>query len=363
MAPVHRNPLRRSRGARAPAGALLLLLWSFVAAGCGSARFFLEPDELREFQLAGPVTPELDRAALMRSIPPPGPYRVDSGDLLEIHGPPALLTPSAATAGAGGTVHLTRVDKDGKVQVPLAGAIDVRGRTLLEIEAAIADAVHPQFLVDRPAVVARVAEHRRVPVTVIGAVEDPGVHELRSDQLTLFGALSEAGGILKSTNLVVGARLIRVRPRDERVGTDIVLPVRGLNVPFSDVRLLGGETIEVERYEPDTFTVIGLVTKPGAYEYPPEVTYNLMQALAVAGGVDIIADPPYATVFRKADDGRILPATFEISGNALMESSGLAIKPGDVIVVDHTTATWSRSLLARILSIQFGFFVDERGNN
>jgi hypothetical protein len=33
---------------------------------------------------------------------------------------------------------------------------------------------------------------------------------------------------------------------------------------------------------------------------------------------------------------------------------------GDVIVVEHTAASWTRSLFAQILRIQFGFFVDNR---
>jgi protein involved in polysaccharide export with SLBB domain len=337
---------------------LVLLAW-LAAGGCGAARFFLSPEQLQEFTLAGPVTPELDREAMMRAVPPPGPYRLGSGDLVELRGPRALFARASDQATvAQGDVHLARVDAEGNLQVPLAGAVPAKGRTLLELEAAIATAVHPQYLATRPAIVVRVLEYNRIPVTVLGAVETPGIHELRSDQLTLFGALSAAGGILKATNLVVGARLIRVRRNGDGQGRDVALPVKGLNVPFADVKLNGGETIEVERYEPDTFTVVGLVTKPGAYEYPPEVTYNLMQALALAGGVDRVADPPYATVFRKDASGKILPGTFEIYGDGLVESSGLAIKPGDVIVVEHTPVTWTRSLLAQILTIQFNLFYD-----
>lgn len=340
----------------------LSLVGSFTLA-CGAAHYFLDPAMLAEFKAAGPVVPELDRDALMRAIPVPGPYRLGVGDIVEIRGPAAMFTGAQGpAAGAQAAVHQARVDAEGRIQVPLAGTVPARGKTLLELEAAIADAVHPRFLVARPSVVARVVEYRTVPVTIMGAVEQPGIHELRSDQLTLYGALDAAGGILKSTNLVVGARLIRVRRTGSDETQDLVLPVKGLNVPFSDVRLAGGETIEVERYEPDTFTVVGLVVRPGAYEYPPEVTYNLMQALAVAGGVDRIADPPYATVFRKDHDGRILPATFEIYGSGLVEASGLEIKPGDVIAIEHSPASWTRTLLAEVLQLQIGFFFGEGDN-
>jgi protein involved in polysaccharide export with SLBB domain len=331
-----------------------------VVAGCGAARYFPTGDDMKAFLEAGPVTPELDREALVRAIPPVGPYRLGTGDLLEIRGPRALFAHGTDNVSPPVESEAARVDGDGNIQVPLAGTVAARGRTVLEVEAAVAAAVFPRFLVAKPAIVVRVADYARERVTVVGAVETPGIHELRSDQMTLYGALTASGGILKSNNLVVGARRIRVRRANGDQAQDAVLPVKGLNVPFTDVKLGAGDVVEVERYEPDTFTVVGLVTKPGAYEYPPEVTYNLMQAIAVAGGVDRIADPPYATVFRKGAQGQILPATFTIYGSDLVEASALAIKPGDVIAIEHTAVTWTRSLLAQVLNIQFGYVAGHR---
>lgn len=342
-----------------PVLALLLLLG---AASCGAVRYFLDDEQLRAFEAAGPVVPELDREAMLASVPAPGEYRLDSGDVVEVRGPRALLGQNGTETGPGTELHQSRVDADGYVQIPLIGNVEARGRTLLQLEAAIQAGAHPKYLVQKPAIVARVIDYDRHAVNVLGAVETPGIHELRRDQMSLYGALASAGGILKSSNLVVGARAIRVRRADGGEGKDVVLPVKGLNVPFSDLALRRGDTIEVERYEPDTFTVIGLVMKPGSYAYPPEVTYNLMQALATAGGVDVVSDPPYATVFRRDRDGRILPATFEISGGGLVQASGLRIKPGDVVVVEHTAASWSRSVLAQILRIQFGLFIDPTGD-
>jgi len=126
-------------------------------------RYFPDNEQLRAFMAAGPVTPELDREAMMRAIPPVGPYRVGTGDVLEIRGPHALFQRAAEPAGSpANDLLLARVDADGNIQVPLAGALQVRGRTLLELEAALAAAVHPQFLVAKPAIVARVTEYRRL---------------------------------------------------------------------------------------------------------------------------------------------------------------------------------------------------------
>ncbi|MCP3917041.1 MAG: hypothetical protein GY711_15955 [bacterium] len=329
---------------------------------CSSRTYLVDDDDdaLARFMAAGPVIPEIDQEALLDSLPSPGPYRVVPGDVLEIRAPGTFFeTAAGQETGAPGT-HVTRVDTEGAIRVPLAGELAASGRTLPEIESAIAEAVHPRYLKQRPSILVRVEEHHTVAVSVFGAVETPGIHYLRSDQMSLFGALGEAGGILHSGSLVVGARMIRIqRPGDAAASKPIVLPVKGLKVPYSDVLLHGGERIEVERYEPDTFTVIGLVQRPGAFAYPPEVTYNLMQALAIAGGIDRIANPPYATIFRRAEDGTILPATFEIQGDGLIRASSLPIKPGDVIAVQHTPASWTRAFLSEILNLQIGFVLRE----
>jgi len=339
----------------------LVLLLALAGASCGAARYHLDDAELARFEAAGPVLPEIDQKAILDSLPTPGPYRVVRGDLLEIRAPRVFFeeTYQQATTASGPVKHSVRVDNEGKIQLPLVDEQEVVGLALAEIETLIVEAAHPKFLTRRPAIVVQVEDYHRAAVSVMGAVETPGLHYLRSDQLSLFGALSEAGGILKSTNLVVGARRIRItRPGGEEALSPVVLPVKGLNIPVSDVRLAGGERIEVERYEPDTFTVVGLVEGPGAYEYPPEVIYNLMQAIATAGGVDRIADPPYATIFRKDASGQILAATFEIKGNGLVSASTLEIKPGDVIAIEHTAVSWTRSFAASVLRINFGWFAD-----
>ena len=131
------------------------------------------------------------------------------------------------------------------------------------------------------------------------------------------------------------------------------MPLKGLNIPFKDVALVGGETIEVERWDPSIFTVIGLVTTSGAFTYPRDAKYNLMQALAMAGGADPVSGPPYATIYRKEASGQILPVSFEIRGEEFRQAEVL-IKPGDIISVQHTAGTWTRETMSQIVQVQLG---------
>jgi protein involved in polysaccharide export with SLBB domain len=114
---------------------------------------------------------------------------------------------------------------------------------------------------------------------------------------------------------------------------------------------------QVKEYQSEherVFTVMGLVNKPDAYPYPPDVQYNLMQALAFAGGLDMVADPQYVKVFRQDADGEVLQTTFGIGGEALKKAYAIAIKPGDVIYVDHTASTRINKFLADVFHITVG---------
>ena len=114
---------------------------------------------------------------------------------------------------------------------------------------------------------------------------------------------------------------------------------------------------QVEEYQAEherVFTVMGLVNKPDAYPYPPDVQYNLMEALAFAGGLDMVADPQYVQVFRQDADGQVLQATFGIGEKVLKDAYGVAVKPGDVIYVNHTISTRFNKFLSDVFHITIG---------
>ena len=134
----------------------------------------------------------------------------------------------------------------------------------------------------------------------------------------------------------------------------LYLPVKGLNIPFSDIALRNGAQIEVEAYDPEVFFVIGLVAKPVVVPYPKNTTYNLTQALAFSGGIDPIADPHYVRVYREDENGRVVDATFEMHKGRFLSNSDMLIKPGDVISVESTARTRRNQVLAEMLQLRFG---------
>ena len=171
--------------------------------------------------------------------------------------------------------------------------------------------------------------------------------------------------------------LQKVEPYSCRVsdaGT-ITLPIVG-KVPAAGKTLAEVESSVVDAYFPKyvvnapavvckvtehlnqrVFTVLGLVKKPDAFPYPPNVQYNLMEALAFAGGVNQVADPRYVSVYRQAANGDIVFATFRIDRKFLADAYNIVIKPGDVVCVNRTARTHLNTFLSDVFSLHVGAYV------
>jgi len=142
--------------------------------------------------------------------------------------------------------------------------------------------------------------------------------------------------------------------------TTLALPVRGLNIPFADVPLEEGDAVVVERLQTQYLSVVGLVRNPGNFPYPHEAEYNLVQALAFAGGLDMVAAPRYVSVYRLKTDGTIASTTVQLvnpdNEEELTERLSLRLKPGDVVSVEHTPRTRRNVFLANVFRISLGLY-------
>lgn len=114
------------------------------------------------------------------------------------------------------------------------------------------------------------------------------------------------------------------------------------------------EVTKYQRENERVFAVVGLVNKSGVFPYPPDVQYNLMEALAFAGGLDMVADPRYVKVYRQDAGSRTVFATFGVGSKALADAYGVPIKPGDLVYVDHTARTRFNRFLADVIHVTIG---------
>ncbi len=192
----------------------------------------------------------------------------------------------------------------------------------------------------------------------IRTLSDEALEKLRD-------ALSE---VLKHEKSLREEGIAKLQEGENRDELGIVLPVKGLNIPFADVALDEGDTVIVEPLRVPVFSVIGLVNRPGNFPYPAQERYSLMQALAFAGGLDRDAEPRYATIYRLKADGTIASASFQVVGGTGFQPVGhgqdgratalsIPIKPNDIVAVEHTQRTRTTVFLQRMFSIHVGAYV------
>jgi hypothetical protein len=139
----------------------------------------------------------------------------------------------------------------------------------------------------------------------------------------------------------------------------LVLPVKDLNIPFSDVQLYDGDIVQVAKLNPAVFTVLGVVNNPGAFPYPPDVEYSLASALAFAGGPNLSLGPRYVTIYRQDADGEVVSACFGIDKKSMARATSIKIKPGDVLSVDETLVTRTRMVMKEMLDIRFAYDISD----
>jgi polysaccharide biosynthesis/export protein len=327
------------------APACWLVLAAVALGGC--AKPSLQGGSLADFQEARGPKVAVDTDGVKAATLPRGPYRVVADDVLEIS-MPLVLADAAGMDRDKAKPALCRVADDGTILLPIAGRVPAAGKTLSEIEKEVVAAYYPKFLKREPSVMVRVGEAHTEKVRVLGAVKEPGVYALKSDEMTLVTAIMKAGGIPEG-----GAAAIRLR-RAGGETREVLLPIHGLNVPFADAALAGGEEIEVTRFNPVGLTVVGLVKKPGFYPVEPDGTYNLAQALALGGGVDYQANPQYATICRQGADGRLLARRVRIDNDNLSEAAVVTLRAGDTVAVESSVETDVRIILLQALRFSVG---------
>jgi protein involved in polysaccharide export with SLBB domain len=172
--------------------------------------------------------------------------------------------------------HLQRmVDREGRVALPEAGAIQVTGRSLGEVQQLVQGVLRGEFR-DVHADVS-LARLRTLRVYVVGDVLRPGAYDV-SSLSTALNALYQAGGPTSRGSM----RILRLYRGPRLVGDIDLYDLLLRGVRSSLERLQAGDTIMVPPLGAE-LTVEGMVRRPAIYELNHES--NLAEALELAGGV------------------------------------------------------------------------------
>jgi polysaccharide export outer membrane protein len=205
-----------------------------------------------------------------------------------------------------------RIDPQGSIDLPLVGRVRVGGMTLDEARNAIAASF--QRHVRNPKVSLNVVDYHSQPVSVLGAVNNPGLLQLQGGK-TLAEIISMAGGIRPDAGYTVritrreqwGALPLPTAKPDSTgkfsvadVGLKALLDARdpALNIPVKPY-----DVISIPRAQ--LVYVIGEVTKAGGFALNERESVSVLQALSLAGGLSRTAKASDARILRgSGDSGR-----------------------------------------------------------
>jgi polysaccharide export outer membrane protein len=224
----------------------------------------------------------------------PQSVRFGVGDVLGITifeaGAGGLFIPLEATIRPGNYVTLPNqeVDIQGNISVPYAGSIRAQGRTAIELQSAIVDALKDQAL--KPQALVSLVTQRASSFSLLGDVRGAGRYPALPSGERVLEALARAGGLIAPGN-----ESWIVFERDKR---RVVVPFGAIiDVPANNIFVRPNDIIYVYR-EPQTFLAFGASGRQG--QFPFEAwRVSMAEAVAKASGLtDAAADPGSVFLYR-----------------------------------------------------------------
>jgi polysaccharide export outer membrane protein len=200
------------------------------------------------------------------------------------------------------------IETNGYISLPMVGRVRAAGLTVQQLEAEIVSRL--KRYIREPQASVSVAEFGSQPVSVVGAVGNPGVVQLRGHK-TLLEVISQAGGL---KNEAGNSITVTRRRENGPIPLPSALPdssgefsvaevsiksiMEGRN-PQENIQVRPKDVITVPRAE--FIYVIGAVRRPGGFVLNEREHISVLQALSLAEGLDRVASAGNARILRSSD--------------------------------------------------------------
>ncbi len=294
-------------------------------------------------------------------------YLIGPGDIVEVsvwEAPPAMLFGAVVLdpkAGPTTTRVVTfpeqMVTPDGKITMPFAGRVPVKGQTTQEIEADIIKRLTGKA--NQPQVLVRVIKNNTSNVTVVGEVSNSTLMPLTPKGERLLDALAAGGGTKQPIN--------RMAVQLSRANVTATMPLDSvIRDPRQNILLKPGDVVTA-LFQPQSFSALGATGKNEEILFEAQ-GISLAQALARSGGLnDSRADARGVFVFRfedaklvdakgpmtKSVDGTV-PVVYQIDLRdpaSLFVTQNFPVQNRDVIYVANSPEAEFNKFLRLVVSI------------
>ena len=254
------------------------------------------------------------------NAPVPSNYVVGPGDTLDV-----LLY------GNQNHAYQMVVGRDGRINFPQLGPIDVGGQLFSSVQSEIESRVAHQLIGVRASL--SMAETRSIQVFVMGDAYQPGSYTI-SGLGTITTALYAAGGIGKTGSM----RKIELKRNGVLVRTLDLYDLLVHGSTADDVKLLEGDTVFVPPVGA-TVAIDDQVERPAIYEITDET--SPAQVIALAGGLTPNADVSKATLTRIQPNGERVVLPLDLTSRGAVEG----LRNGDYIHVPRLKPTLDAAVM------------------
>ncbi len=238
-----------------------------------------------------------------------------------------------------------QINPDGDVDLPLIGPFHVSGLTLAQMKAELT--VRLSKYISAPHIVLNLTQNQSTPVSVVGSVNTPGVHQLDGPK-RLLEVISLSGGLRPDAgNEVIVTRQAGRTPltmasghvelsggfSTGRYSLDDLINARN---PVDNILVEAGDVVSVPKAE--LIYVVGDVRKAGGFTLSSHLSLPLLQALTLAEGMGPHAAGKRARILRPAPGGDGTPKEIVVDVDKIM--AGKAPNPplfaNDVLFIPNS---------------------------
>jgi protein involved in polysaccharide export with SLBB domain len=245
----------------------------------------------------------------MLNVPVPADYVMGPGDVLDVQ----------LFGSENGSLTLT-VSRDGHVNFPQLGPIEVAGQRYSEVKSDLEGRVQRQMIGVRASV--SMGETRTISVFVLGEAKYPGSYTV-TGLATITTALFAASGIKDVGSL----RTIQLKRQGETVRTLDLYDLLMRGDSANDAKLLPGDVVFIPSVG-STVSIDGEVQRPGIYELKGAA--SVADLINMGGGLKPQADRDAAALVRVDDQQRRIVVNVNPSAPS---AASPALRNGDALQV------------------------------
>jgi polysaccharide biosynthesis/export protein len=254
-----------------------------------------------------------------------------------------------------------RIDPSGMINMPTIGRVRAGGLTTEALEAELVKRL--KVYIEEPEVAVSVTEYRSQPVSILGEVSTPGVHQLQGSK-TLIEILAQAGGVkgeagpsIRITRRLEYGRIPLPGAVDDATGQFSVAelpltPLINAKTPDKDIVIQPYDIISVPKAE--LVYIAGEVAKVGTVSLTAAHSISIMEALSSNGGMLKTAAPQKTKILRMVA-GSATREQLSVDLTKIMkgQAQDVQLLAGDILFVPGSAAK-KASIRALEAAVQAG---------